>query len=313
MSDSLSATRSDVSLRDLSYIVEIERLRSFTAAAQALHLSQSALSRAVNETERRIGARLFVRTTRSVEPTPEGTEFIRVARRLLASHRQAFNEFERYREGLSGAVRIASLPSAAAILLPPLLAELRFDRPDITVSVEDTLAHIALDRLLAGDVDYALTTDDWLPEGVTFTPLTSDRFRVVFRPDHAFHGSEGISWREFTREPAVMFGPSSSIRTHTDQILTSLGIAPDIAVEAQNIAVVAGFVAAGFGIAAVPELVIPLMSFAGLESAALRKPAAERPLGLVAVRDRPASPAGTALVQFLRGRLSSARAPHREG
>lgn len=293
----------DITLRELGLVLEVAERHSFTVAAEAAHMSQSALSRAVNETERRLGARLFHRTTRSVELTPEGAELVRLARTVLGGYRQALNEFTLFRDGLSGVVRVAALPSIAATLLPPVIADLQRERPGIRISVEDQLAHIAASRLLAGEVDVAIATEERLPDGLTFTPLTSDRFSVVFRPDHRFHGRATVNWREFAREPVVMFGASSSLRNLTDGVLDRIGAAPVESIEAQNIAVIAGLVAAGLGIAAAPALVLPLMAFAHLESAELVQPTVERALGLVTVRGRPVSPATEVFSDRLRTAL----------
>jgi LysR family transcriptional regulator, carnitine catabolism transcriptional activator len=293
----------DVTLRELTLILEVADQHSFTLAAETAHMSQSALSRAVNETERRVGARLFHRTTRSVELTPEGTEFVRLARSVLGGYRQALNEFTLFRDGLSGVVRVAALPSVAATLLPTVVADLQRERPGIRVAVEDTLAHIAMTRLLAGEVDYAIATEEHLPDGLEFTALTSDRFSVVFRGDHRFHGRQTVGWREFAREPIVMFGPSSSLRDLTDEVLQRIGVEREPIIEAQNIAVIAGLVAAGLGVAAAPAFVLPLMAFAQLESAELVHPTVERALGIIAVRGRPVSPAATVFAEYLAAAL----------
>lgn len=289
----------DVSLRELGLILAVAEHHSFTMAAESVPMSQSALSRAVNEAERRVGARLFHRTTRSVELTPEGAEFVRLARSVLGGYRQALNEFTLFRDGSSGTVRVAALPSVAATLLPRIVADLQRERPGIRIAVEDTLAHIAMTRLLAGEVDFAIATEEHLPDGLDFTPLTSDRFSVVFRADHRFHGRTTVGWREFAREPIVMFGASSSLRDLTDEVLERIDVTPSATIEAQNIAVIAGLVAAGLGIAAAPALVLPLMAFAELESAELIQPTVERALGLVAVRGRPVSPAASVFAEWL--------------
>lgn len=300
MRDTNPLLDADVSLRELRLVLEVAEHRSFTVAAHAVHMSQSALSRAVNETERRVGTRLLRRTTRSVELTPEGAEFVRVARSLLDVHRQAMNEFALFRDGLSGIVRVAALPSVAATLLPRVVADAQQARPGVRISVEDTLAHIAMSRLVDGEVDFAIGTEQGLPESLAFAPLTSDRFSVVFRRDHRFHGRATVGWREFAREPVVMFGASSSLRDLTDEVLTRIGVTPPATIEAQNIAVIAGLVAAGLGIAAAPALVLPLMAFAELESAELVQPTVERTLGLITARDRAASPAAEFFAQQLR-------------
>ncbi|WP_345498451.1 LysR family transcriptional regulator [Nocardia callitridis] len=275
----------------MALILEVAEKRSFTEAAQTTHLSQSALSRAVNESERRLDARLFHRTTRSVEPTPVGEEFLRIARSILADYERGLHEFALYRDGLGGVVRVATLPSVAATVLPSVVAELKHEAPGLDIDIEDTLAHIAIEQLLEGHVNLAITVDDGLPDTVEFTPLASDRFQVVFRADHPFHGRDEVAWAELVDEPLAVFGVSSSIRTLTDATFADLGRAPEHTVEARNIAVIAGLVAAGLGVAAAPMLALPLMLFADLKSAPLVHPTVDRTLGLVHLPDRPLTPA----------------------
>lgn len=294
----------DLSIRDLRLILELADLRSFTQAAEAVHMSQSALSRAVNDAERRLGARLFERTTRSVEPTAVGAEFVRIARSMLARHEQSLREFTLFRDGLGGLVRIAALPSIAATILPALVADLRITSPAISLDITDTLAHVATEQLLAGHVDFAITVDDGLPDGVAFTPLAKDRFHVVFREDHPFHGRSQVPWSELGSQSLVTFGEASSLRALTDQTLARLGIAPLQTTKAQNIAVIAGLVQAGLGVAAAPATVLPLMTFAHLMSAELVEPTIDRNIGIAHVPGRTVSPAARAVAAALEDRLA---------
>jgi LysR family transcriptional regulator, carnitine catabolism transcriptional activator len=294
----------DLSLRDLQLILEVAERRSFTDAAQAVHMSQSALSRAVNDAERRLGARLFERTTRSVEPTAIGAELIRIGTSMLAQYQRGLREFALYRDGLGGVVRVAALPSIAATTLPAIVATLKVESPGIVIDIVDTLAHVATAQLLAGLVDFAITVGDGLPDGVAFTPLTKDRFHVVFRADHPFRGRAQVRWRELADEPFVTFGAASSLRVLTDETFTLLGVRPEQTFEAQNIAVIAGLVASGLGVAAAPAMVLPLMSFAGLGAAELIDPAVDRDLGLAYVAGRSLSPAAQFVAQALRASIT---------
>lgn len=296
MADSLP----DINLRDLRLILEVAARRSFTDAAEALHMSQSALSRAVNDAERRLGARLFERTTRSVEPTTVGAEFVRIAESMLSRHERGLREFTLFRDGLGGVVRIAALPSIAATMLPAVVAALRFDAPDIVLDIKDTLAHVATEQLLSGHVDFAITVDEGLPDEVAFTALAQDRFHVVFRDDHRFQGRREVAWSELDAQPLVAFGTDSSLRALTDQTLTSMGIVPSQTTEAQNIAVIAGLVSAGLGVAAAPAMVLPLMAFAQLSSAELVEPSVDRGLGIAFVPSRSLSPAAQRVAEVLR-------------
>lgn len=296
MADSLP----DINLRDLRLILEVGARRSFTDAAEALHMSQSALSRAVNDAERRLGARLFERTTRSVEPTTVGAEFVRIAESMLSRHERGLREFTLFRDGLGGVVRIAALPSIAATMLPAVVAALRLDAPDIVLDIKDTLAHVATEQLLSGQVDFAITVDEGLPDEVAFTALAQDRFHVVFRDDHRFQGRRQVAWSELDAQPLVAFGTDSSLRVLTDQTLTSMGIVPSQTTEAQNIAVIAGLVSAGLGVAAAPAMVLPLMAFAQLSSAELVEPSVDRGLGIAFVPSRSLSPAAQRVAEVLR-------------
>lgn len=290
----------DVSLRELRLVLEVAERRSFTDAAQAVHLSQSALSRAVNDVERRLEVRLFDRTTRSVEPTAVGIEVVRIARRTIAQHEQGLRELALFRDGLGGVVRIAAMPSVAATTLPALVASVTQRSPGIVIDIVDTLAHLASDHLVAGRVDLAITVHDGLPAGVTFTPLCQDRFRVVHRADHPFRDRPELTWRELATHPLVRFGTSSSLRDLTDGVFADLGLDPEPGVEAHNIAVIAGLVSAGLGVAAAPALVLPLMSFADLASTPLVEPSVDRTIGMAQMTHRSISPAAHHVAALLR-------------
>ncbi len=294
----------DLSLRDLRLILEVAERRSFTDAAQAVHMSQSALSRAVNDAERRLGARLFERTTRSVEPTAIGAELIRIGTSMLEQYQRGLHEFTLFRDGLGGLVRVAALPSIAATMLPSLVSTMKTTSPGIVIDITDTLAHVATDMLLAGRVDLAVTVDEGLPDEVAFTPLAKDRFHVVFRKDHAFHGRTQVTWTELAAEQLVTFGEASSLRALTDEAFAGLGVRPEQTFEAQNIAVIAGLVASGLGVAAAPAMVLPLMSFAELGAAELIEPTVDRDLGLAHVPGRSLSPAARHVVDALRASIT---------
>ncbi|MGH3585602.1 MAG: LysR family transcriptional regulator, partial [Pseudonocardia sp.] len=280
-----------VTLQQLRLVVAVAERRSFTEAADAVHLSQSALSRAVTTVERQVGSALFTRTTRSVVLTPVGEELVRVAREILAAHATGMNVFTRFHHGLRGVVRVAALPSLAALVVPSLVSAMRREAPEVTVQIDDTLAHVAIDRLRDGQVDLALTVDDDVPDDLACTPLASDRFHVVHPPGHPFAGRASVTWQELADEPVIRFGPASSIRSLTDRTFTALGLRPATTFEAQNVPVIAGLVAAGLGVAAVPAMVLPLVQFAGLGHVGLVEPAVDRTFALVNHPSRPWSPA----------------------
>lgn len=289
--------RMDLSLQQLRMILAVHDAGGFTLAAQRSHLAQSSLSRTVREVERKLGVELFRRTTRELAITPEGAEFCTVARRIVGSFDAGMNHFDGFLAGARGQVRIATLPSLAAILLPPVISAYRAEHPHVDVAIEDALSGEVLRRVRSGAVDLAVTVRlDGSEDDLEVHPLVADRFCCVFPPGHRFAEHTRLDWAELAGEPYIAFDTGSSIRRHTDRAFPNARPA----LEARNIAAVAGLVAAGLGVSAVPGLVLPLMGFAGLGHLPLSGPEVHR--RVVVIRDpaRPLAPAADAFLRALR-------------
>jgi len=284
----------DLSVRHLRVVVAVADAGGYSAAARTLHIAQSSLSRAVLEVEHRVGVSLFERTTRQVRPTVEGAEFLRLARRLLADFDAALNHFEGYLAGTRGAVTIAALPSLAGSMVPSVVAELRRELPEVTVSVRNGLSDEVLARVVDGTADMALTVSPTVPEGLATTRIAVDRFVCVFPPGHRFDRRKRVSWRDLAGEPFVAFDHSTSIRAYVDRTLADTGVEVGPVTEARNIGAVAGLTAAGLGVSMVPALVVPMMGFAGLHRRAVA-PVVERDIRLVHDPARPLSRPARAL------------------
>jgi LysR family carnitine catabolism transcriptional activator len=292
----------DLTLQQLRAVVAVHDAGGFTAAAQELLVAQSSLSRTVAEVERRVGAALFERSTRRLEPTAAGREFVAAARRALGVVTAEMQHFDGFLAGHSGRIRIATLPSLAAILLPGVVSTFRRDRPAVQLSIEDALSDEVLARVRGGVVDLAVTVISAAPEpldDLVVTPVAIDRFCCVLPQGHRFAGSSKLAWAELAGEPFIAFDRTTSIRQHVDASFAAAGVAPRQVVVARNIAAVAGLVAADLGVSVVPGLVLPLMGFAGVRHVVLHEPVAYRRMAVVHARGRPLSPVAAAFVGAL--------------
>jgi LysR family transcriptional regulator, carnitine catabolism transcriptional activator len=289
--------RMDLTVQQLRVVLAVHDAGSFTAAAETLLQAQSSLSRTVLEVERRLGVPLFERTTRRLEPTAEGREFVTIARTTVATFEANLRHFAGFLDGQRGRVRVATLPSLAAILLPPIVSDYQRSRPAVELAIEDALAAEVLARVRAGLVDFAVTVVSATTEPINdlhVTPVATDRFCCVFPPGHAFTDCDEVAWSALAQESFIAFDRTTSIRQHLDRAFAESGAAPSGAIEARNISAVAGLVAAGLGVSAVPGLVLPLVRFAGLEYRPLGNPRMERRIAVVRVPHRPLSPAADA-------------------
>ncbi|PXY21170.1 LysR family transcriptional regulator [Prauserella muralis] len=289
----------DLSIRHLRVLVAVADAGGYSAAARTLHVAQSSLSRAVLEIEHRIGVPLFERTTRHVRPTPDGEEFLVIARRLIADFDAALNHFQGYLEGTRGSVSIAALPSLAGSMLPPVLSAFREHRPQVSVSVRDGLSQEVLAHVAGGTVDMAVTVSPTVPPSLHAQRIAVDRFVCVFPPGHRFDGCKRLTWRDLEGEPFVAFDAGTSIRAYVDATLRETGVELGPVTEARNIGAVAGLTAAGLGVSMVPALVVPMMGFVKLRRRVVAEPVVERDICLVHDPMRPLSRTARGLMATL--------------
>ena len=254
----------NLGIAHLRAVVALADHASFTAAANWLQVSQPNLSRTVAEAERRLGVRLFVRTTRSVDLTGDGHEVTAYARRVLLEFDDGLEQIGRFVSGDRGTVTIACLPSIAATFLPPYIVDFRSTHPDVSVHIRDGLRDDVVASVRDGSVDFAVVAASGRANDLMRTTVSTDAFVCALPPNHALAQRPSLLWTDLAGQPFVAFGPESSIASHVQLGLESAGVDVGPSVQAHNVAAVAGLTAAGLGITVIPELVVPMMSFANL-------------------------------------------------
>lgn len=279
----------DLDVRQLRVIVSVFDSGGYTAASEALFLSQSSISRTVFEVERKVGVRLFDRTTRRVEATPDGRQLVAIARRLLAEFDAAMSHFQGYLEGTEGAVSVATLASIAGNIIPTILAHYQLEHPKVSISVQDAFASEVFERVVSGSVDFAVAAAPEPIESLSTEQIAADQLFAVFSRNHRFNKAVRITWEDFSSEPFIAFDPASSIRTHVDTALARVGARLGSVIEARDIGAVAGLVAAGLGVSVVPALVLPMVHFAGVRHRLIEDPVQERGIFLIRDQRRPLS------------------------
>lgn len=144
-------------LQTLQALIYIEEVGSLRAAAQLLHLSQPALSAAIQQLEEELKAPLLVRTKRGVSLTPFGQAFMKHARLIVSESRRAHEEIGQLRGQWEGHVTFATSPAIALGPLPQALASFAREFPSVTVNVRDGLYPSVSPQLRDGTLDFALT------------------------------------------------------------------------------------------------------------------------------------------------------------
>ena len=247
-------------LRRLRIFVAVAEGGSFTAAAESLYLTQSAVSQQVSVLEREAGVALFRRLPRGVELTPAGELLLRRARGLFAEVYSTEQALRRYGDSTQE-VRLGSFASAGADLLPQALRTFAQRRPGVHVELRWGLPQTrTLAMLRDGELHLLLIWDydfDPLPvdPGFRQLQLQTDPMVAVVPIDHPCSGQEKISLTELAGERWI----ARSHRPPYDndayaKMLRIAGVEPDIVFRTDDFQSLQGLVAAGFGVSLAPLL-----------------------------------------------------------
>lgn len=287
----------NVSIRHMRAFVALAESRSFTHAAAACHLSQPAFSALVRQLEETVGARLFDRSTRHVQPSAEGREFELAARRVLAEFDAAIGGVRARALRERGRVSVALLPSLAAGWLPEVLAGFRARHPGIDLQVADVLSEPCIERVKSGQADFALAATRADTPELQAEWFCSDHFHLVCRTDHALAKRRDPQPGDLAAYPFVHLSRTSSVRQYVDAA-THPHPLPAL-LEVEQLATVAGMVRAGIGISVVPALTLYQFQAPELVTRPIRWPGLERSIYLVSRRDCALSFAATALREWM--------------
>ena len=288
-------------LADLRGFLAVADLGSFSAAAQALHLSQSALSRRVDKLELALGVQLFERTTRRVELSTIGRGFLPRARNVLNEVENALIGFHDLAYRLSGEVTIACVPSAVAYFLPDVIRQYHAKYPGIRVRVIDESSSAILTVVARGEADFGLTYIGTQDADVVFQPLLEEAFVVALQVGHPLSERESLTWDDLTTVDYISLAQGSGNRFLIDQALANRDIRPRSFCEVKHVPALVSLVEAGLGVGVVPKLAMPAEGHATLVTRPLTNPAISRTLGLISRRGRTLSPVAQLLFDLLMG------------
>jgi DNA-binding transcriptional LysR family regulator len=245
-----------MTLTGLRLIGEVAALGSFTAAAESLGYTQSAVSRQATSLEAAVGTPLFQREARGVSLTPAGSVLARHAASILAGVEAAEDELAGLRDRLAGRITVGAFPTAAAVLVPRAIARLRTEHPGLVVVLKEGSSPTQLRRLRAGRIDVAVIG---VGSGLQPYDLNGLRHDVLVKGDlclavpatHRFARRARVPVGELSTESWIIgVGATGEPQFEAWPTLRT----PHVAYTAREWPTRFGLVAAGLGICVLPEL-----------------------------------------------------------
>lgn len=217
-----------LTIRHIRTVDAIEMERSIVRAAHRLNVTQSAITKALQEIEALIGLRLFDRTNRGVVPTPAGQQLAEDARRLLAQITMTEQKLADLRNGTGGRVAIGTLLAASADLLPRAIAKVRRDNPRVVVKVTTGTEDVLLPALRAGELDMVIgrLSEHHDPINMIQEVLLPDYAVVVVRRDHPLTERATLRLEDLVEWDWILPPKETNLRLQIDRTFREEGVPP---------------------------------------------------------------------------------------
>src|SRR5436190_13250365 len=245
----------------LKVLREVAARGSFSDAADALSYTQSAVSQAIAALEAELGVRVIERNRRAVRPTPAGAALIDRADAILAQLDAAEEEVAAIAGARGGRLRMASFPTAGATLMPVAIATFGAAHPDVELSLAEGEPEDMVPRLRGGEFDLALLFEfrgvgEKLGAGMRRFELLEDPMRLALPSGHPLAAKASIGLGDLSGEAWVQTSAPSPCARHVVRACHAAGFEPNVAFESDDYQTVQGLVAAGVGVALIPELAL---------------------------------------------------------
>ena len=276
-------------LTPLRYVLAIARAGHITRAAQDLGVTQPALSAMLKKLEAEVGAALFHRTGRGVEPTEAGRAFLERAARAV-QEADAAQRVVRELQGLEhGSIRIGGGATATGYLLPAVVPAIRDAHPGLRFFIREAGSRAVGDAVISGELDLGIVT---LPlpaqtaSEVIIAHRWPDELRLIVPPAHRLARKRSFAWADLRGEPVVAFEAGSAVREAIDAGARDAGVALEVVMELRSIESIKQMVAAGIGVGFISRFAISAGSGGGRSGLACADGAISRELALIRRADR---------------------------
>ncbi|MBD9527128.1 MULTISPECIES: LysR family transcriptional regulator [Paracoccus] len=287
-------------IRQLRYFLAAAESASVSGAAQALAISQSAVTEAIRDLEADLGVQLFERHPRGLDITPRGHQFLRHAQTILASVSDARQAMVAEAKQLSGKLNIGVTSLVAGYVISDVLARFRRANPGVEVAALEDSGEYLEHLLIGGELDAAVMVTSNLRDRLALQAeiLEVSPYQLWLPNGHPLASQPSVSIEDLAQEPMIMLRLDETEQP-TRRLLDAFGARPRIAFRTRSVEAVRSLVATGAGIALLPALIYRRWSLEG-DPIVSRDVSGALPVVQVGVVWRKGAPLSPAVREFIR-------------
>ncbi|MBJ6133261.1 hydrogen peroxide-inducible genes activator [Ochrobactrum sp. Q0168] len=246
----------NISVRQLHYFLSLVQAGSFSRAADAVGVTQSTLSAAIQALEAELGVTLIDRTGRRMQLLPAGEDFLARARDIVARIEELPAHARQAERPLTTRLRLGVIPSVAPFFLPKVLPATAKAFPELQLTVREGLTRSLLESLRSGTLDVALVAHPYDLDEFEMAEIGRDPFFLAVRRDHALANRDRVDADDLLDEPFLLLESGHCLREH---VMAAIGSKPAQSggdVHATSIMTLVQLVQFGMGVTLLPELAV---------------------------------------------------------
>lgn len=244
-----------MTLRQIRHFIAVAETGSISAAAQAVYISQSTLTLAIQQLEEEIGVRLFDRHAKGMTLTHQGHQFLRQSHLILATVDNAKRSLQQSTDQVAGSLIIGVSSLVAGYYLADLITRFQRAFPNVqTRVIEDERSYIE-HLLVSGEIDIGVLILSNLEDrhALQTEVLTHSPHRLWLPPRHPLLEHDSISLSDVATEPLIQLN-ADEMGLHTQRIWARAGLTPRVSLRTASVEAVRSLVAAGLGISIQPDM-----------------------------------------------------------
>ena len=230
--------------QDMRYVYEVYKQKSFSKAAQALFITQPALSIAIGKLEDKIGMPIFDRSTRPISLTTAGRVYLRAIERTRALEQDLRHQLDDIRELKRGEITIGSSHFINAYILPRILTAFNQAFPQIRLNLLEGSSHAMAHMLEQGEIDLTFSCDDCVIKNFASTPAFTDTILLAGR--HLDPDCPSVNLTDFAAEPFILLRSGNNLHDRAMRFFHRAGIEPAVKMELSQMATAYRLAEAGF-------------------------------------------------------------------
>jgi DNA-binding transcriptional LysR family regulator len=293
-------------IRHLVAFTTVLETGGFTRAAEALNLTQSALSHQIKTLEEQLGVEVFARIGKRTVLTQAGELLLKHATVVLRELEEACQALLELRDPGRGRLRISAAGYSCYLLLPRILEEFKGAYPHVELSVSADYTGEAVQHLLEGILDVAILVAPPPVRGLAFEPLAKDELFVIVPAEHPWAKRRRVRWAELATQVLIIYNKASQTHQLLMRQLAEEGISAPETMEVREAEAVIEMVKVGLGIAVQPPWVVHAdLQARRLVALPLGRKGLKRSWAIAYVQSRQLPPYGQTFVRICRERFSA--------